>query len=130
MKQQKKTGEEKGQHDQGENAVAPAAAPLQVGCRPGEVSDRVYVGEVSPDDQGAGAECGAFAEAGPRERSPGKRVADGVYSSLASISSWTFPCSAPETGQPFFAASAALAKSAWLMPGTLPATSRRIFVIL
>jgi hypothetical protein len=40
------------------------------------------------------------------------------YLSFASSLIWTLPLSAPETGQPFFAASAACRNLAWSIPAT------------
>ena len=54
----------------------------------------------------------------------------GHVSRRASSSKATFPLSAPETGHPSLAVSAAFRNAAWSMPGTVPLVSRRIFVIL
>jgi hypothetical protein len=57
-------------------------------------------------------------------------MADRLSASLASSSICTFPVSAPDTGQPSLAPSAALVKAAASTPGTWPRTSSFIRVIL
>ena len=71
--------------------MAPAPAPLQVRGGTGEVCQDIDIREVGPDDEGSGAERASPAQAGPGERGAYEGVADRVYSSLASISIWTFP---------------------------------------
>lgn len=112
MKEQQRAREQEREHCEGKNAVAPPAAPFQVGRGPGEISEHVQIREVGPDNQGSGAEGGPFSEAAPGQSGADQSVADRVYSSLASISICTFPCNAPETGHPFLADSAALANPA------------------
>ncbi len=72
----------------------------------------VEVGEIRPDDQRRGAERRPTAQATPSQSGAGEGVANRIYSSLASISSSTLPWSAPDTGHPFLAPSAALTKPA------------------
>ena len=91
--------------------MGPAAPPLQVGDRVAEICEGIYVREISADDERGGAECRPLCEAAPRQRGTNKSMAERVYSSLASISILTLPSSAPDTGHPFLAASAALANA-------------------
>ena len=92
--------------------MGPPPAPFQIDARPGKVGQGIDVGKVGADDNGSGAEPGSPAETGTAQGRTGQCVAEGIYSSLASKSNWTFPCSAPETGQPLLAASAAWVKPA------------------
>lgn len=112
MQPQQCRREEEREQNERQHPVGPAPAPLQIGSGAREVGDDIEVGKVGADDQGRGAQCRSLPQAGPRKSGAGQRMTDGVYSSLASMSIWTFPCSAPDTGQPFLAASAALAKPA------------------
>jgi hypothetical protein len=91
--------------------MGPAAPPLEVGGRIGEVCEGIYVREIGADDERGGAECRPLCEAAPRQRGTNESMAERVYSSLASISILTLPSSAPDTGHPFLAASAALANA-------------------
>jgi hypothetical protein len=61
MENQKSAGEHEWEHGQGKNAVAPPAAPLQIGRGPGEISEDVQIREVGPDDEGTAGECGSLA---------------------------------------------------------------------
>jgi hypothetical protein len=91
--------------------VGPAAPPLEVGCRAGEICEGIYVRQVGADDERCSTECGPPGEAAPRECGPNQGMTERVYSSLASISIFTLPSRAPDTGHPFLAASAALANA-------------------
>ena len=112
MQNQEAARQKEGKDREGENAMSPSAPPLQVGCWAGEIGQNIEIREVGSNDEGRSAERGSSAELRPGQSSPHEGMADGVYSSLASISSCTFPCKALETGHPFFAASAALLKPA------------------
>ena len=109
MNEQECDGEYGGKHHQRKHAVGPAPPPLEVGGGAGEICEGIYVREVGTDDERGGAKCRPPCEAAPRQRGPNKGMTERVYSSLASISIFTLPSSAPDTGHPFFAASAALA---------------------
>jgi hypothetical protein len=98
------------EHGEGQDPMGPASAPGEIGVGAAEVSQYVDIGEVGTNDECRRAESRSIPQAAAGERDPDKGMADRIYSSLASISSWTLPCNAPETGQPFLAASAALAK--------------------
>jgi hypothetical protein len=111
VNEQECEGEYERKQHQREHAVGPAAPPLEVGGGAGEVCEGVYVGEIGADDQRRGTKCRPPGEAAPRQSGTNQGVTERVYSSLASISIFTLPSSAPETGHPFLAASAALANA-------------------
>ena len=69
------------------HSMTPAPAPLEIGGRPTEIGDRVDIGEIGPDDQCRGAECGSPSQSAAGEGGSYQCVADRVYSSLASMSS-------------------------------------------
>jgi hypothetical protein len=92
--------------------MGPASPPLQIGSWSVQVGKNIDVGKIGANDQSGGAERRSPAQSAPGERGAGERVADRVYSSLASRSICTLPCKAVETGQPRLASSAALAKPA------------------
>ena len=110
VNEQQKAGEQQRQEEKRQDTMSPAPPPGEVRLGLSEVRHDVDVREVGPHDQRCGPECGPTSQATARERDADQSVADRIYSSLASMSSWTFPCRAPETGQPFLAASAAWAK--------------------
>ncbi len=112
MQQVKTSSQQKWQHADGQDPVGPTAPELQIGGRAIQIRQNIQIGKIGADDQSGGAERCSPAQAAPGERGAGKRVADRVYSSLASRSIWTLPCSAVETGQPRLASSAALANPA------------------
>ena len=89
--------------------MSPAAPPLEVGGRAGEICEGIYVREVGADNKRGGAKCRPLREAAPRQRGTNQGMTERIYSSLASISICTLPSRAPDTGHPFLAASAALA---------------------
>ena len=91
--------------------MGPAPPPLEVGGGVGEICEGIDVREIGADDERGGAECRPLCEAAPRQRGTNQSVTERVYSSLASISTFTLPSSAPDTGHPFLAASAALANA-------------------
>ena len=86
MNQLKESRQQERKHSEGENPVAPAPAPLEVSGGTGEVGEHVQIGEVDPDDQCSGAECGSSAQSAAGEGDPDERMADRIYSSLASMS--------------------------------------------
>ncbi len=94
--------------------MGPSPAPLQVCEWTAEVGEHIDVGQIGADNQGGGAEGGSPAQTAGRQRRASQRVADRIYSSLASSSSLTFPSSAVDAGQPCLAASAIRAVSALL----------------
>jgi len=63
------------------------------------------------EDQRSGTKCRPPGKPAPSQRGTDQGMTERVYSSLASISIFTFPSSAPETGHPFLASSAALANA-------------------
>ena len=91
--------------------MGPAAPPLEVGGRAGEICEGIYVRKIGAGDECGGAECRPLCEAAPRQRGTNQSMTERIYSSLASISIFTLPASAPDTGHPFLAASAALANA-------------------
>ena len=105
-------GQEEREHRQRQDAVSPAAAEGQIRGRPVERGDDVEVGQVGADEQRRGAQGGAPAQPAPGQSGADQRMADRIYASLASSSICTFPLSAPETGHPSLAASAALLNAA------------------
>ena len=109
IKEQKEASKQERQNAERENSVTPPPAPFQVGRRAGEVGQCIDIRKIRPNDQGGGAERGPFAQSAPRESRAYERMADRVYSSLASMSTWTLP---------FLAASAAFRKPAESIPGT------------
>ena len=111
MNEQEYDGQDDGEQRQRENSVRPAAPPLEVSGRAGEISESIYVRKVGADDKRRRAKGGSPGEAAPRQRGPDQGMTERVYSSLASISIFTLPSRAPDTGQPFLAASAARAKA-------------------
>ena len=92
--------------------MGPATAEGEVGGGAAEIGDGVDVGKVGADDQCGSAQRGAPAEPAAGQAGADEGVADRVYASLASSSSCTLPLSAPDTGHPSLAASAALANAA------------------
>lgn len=108
MNEQQCDSEYEGKQRQREYAMRPAAPPLEVRCRTGEICESVYVRKIGAEDERGRAKCGPPGEAAPRQRSPNQGVTERVYSSLASNSIFTLPSRAPDTGHPFLAASAAL----------------------
>ena len=86
MKQQKESCQQERKHSEGENTVAPAPTPLEISGGTREVGEHVQIGEVSPDDQCSTAECGSSAQSAAGEGRPDQRMADRIYSSLASMS--------------------------------------------
>ena len=112
MNEQECEGEDERKQCQCEHAVGPAAPPLEVGGGAGEICNDIYVREIGADDERGAAKCRPPGEAAPRQRSTDQGMTERVYSSLASISICTLPASAPDTGHPFLAASAALVKAA------------------
>ena len=92
--------------------MGPAAAEGEIRAWTPQVGEHVHIGEVGPDQQGDRAESGPPRQSAPGEPGADQRVADRIYASLASSSKGMLPLSAWETGQPSFAASAALANAA------------------
>ena len=91
--------------------MGPAAPPFEVGGGAGEVCEGIDVGKIGANYERGGAQCRPPGEAAPRQGGTNQGMTERVYSSLASISIFTLPSSAPETGHPFLAASAALANA-------------------
>jgi hypothetical protein len=79
--------QQEGKHRQGKDTVAPATAPLEIGGGAGEVGEYVQIGKVGSGDQCGGAECGPSAQSAAGEGGTDQRMANRVYSSLASMSS-------------------------------------------
>ena len=92
--------------------MGPAPPDREVGVGAIEIGEDVDVGKVAADEQGGGGKSRAPAQPAAGQAGADQRMADWVYASLASSSSWTFPLSAPDTGQPSRAVLAALAKPA------------------
>ena len=92
--------------------MGPAAAESEIRAWTPEIREHIHVGEIGPDQQRGRAEGGPPGQSAPGEPGADQRVADRIYASLASSSMGTLPLSACETGQPSFAASAALANAA------------------
>jgi hypothetical protein len=65
--------------------VGPAAPPLEVGGRVGEIREGIYVREIGADDERGGAECRPLREAASGQRCADQGVTERVYSSLASV---------------------------------------------
>jgi hypothetical protein len=108
VNQQECDGEYQGKQHQRENAVGPAAPPFEISGRAGEICQSIYIREIGAHDERGGPKRRPPGEAAPRQRGTNQGMTERVYSSLASISIFTLPSSAPETGHPLFAASAAL----------------------
>jgi hypothetical protein len=84
--QEKQSRKHEWKHYNGEDTVSPAPAPLEIGGGAGEVGEYVQIGKIGADDQCGRAERGPSAQSAPGKGNPDQRLADWVYSSLASMS--------------------------------------------
>ena len=66
MNEQKCDGEDQGQRRQREDAVSPAAPPLEVNRRTGEICESIYIRKIGADDERSRAKGGPPGEAAPR----------------------------------------------------------------
>jgi hypothetical protein len=87
VKQEKQSRQQEGEYCEGQHTVAPAPAPLEIGGRTVEIGEHVQIREVGSDDQCGGSQRGSPAQPAAGERGSDQRMADRIYSSLASISS-------------------------------------------
>ena len=87
MEKYQGAGKHQRKEHHGQHSVGPSASPHQVGHGAGEVGDSIHVWQVGAYDQRSHAHGAAPPKSAAGQGGPKQRVADRIYSSLASNSS-------------------------------------------